>query len=118
MFGEKNAQKFLKKYKDIFGFSIDIEWCTLRRKNRLILLANPGCHLKDQQLYQNMLAFVVDCERQHVFKRVEFLGVFPDPEDNVEMQFLNEYWVLKLTQDTRNRHMFQDKHGNLIIAFI
>ena len=118
MFGEKNIDKFLTKYREIFGFNIELEWCTLRRKNRHILIVNPGSKLKDESLYQIILSFVKECEKQNFFKRVEFMDLFADPQDNMEVKHLNEYWVLKIIQDTRNRHIFQDRYGNLVIGFL
>ena len=118
MFGEKNITKFLKRYKELFGFNIELEWCSLRRKNRHILIANPGKKLKDEQLYQIILNFTKDCEKQNFFQRVEYMGLFEDPDDNQEVKYLNEYWVFKLMRDTRNRHIFQDKCGDIIVGFL
>ena len=118
MFGESNITKFLNKFKDVLGFNVELEWDKWRRKNMHILIVNPGGKLKDDRLYQIILAFTKEVEKKNFFKRIEFIGLFPDPEDNQEARFLNEYWVLKLTQDTRNRHIFQDKYGNLVVGFI
>ena len=118
MFGEANITKFLNKYKEVLGFNVELEWDSWRRKNMHILIVNPGTKLKDERLYQIILAFSKEAEKKNFFKRIEFIGLFPDPEDNQEARFLNEYWVLRLTQDTRNRRIFQDRHGILIIPFI
>lgn len=118
MFGEKDISKFLHKYKELFGFNIELEWCSLRRKNRHVLIANPGAKLKDDKLYEVILSFTKGCEKKNFFKRVEFTGVFPDPQDSQEVRYLNEYWVLKLIQDTGNRRILQDRYGNLIVVFI
>ena len=114
MFGEKNIPKFLSKHKDIFGFDIVLEWCSMRRVNRHILRVNPGARLTSNNLYFNILAFVRECHKINYFKRVEFINVFQDPEDNEEHQHLNEYWVLRLIKDTGNRHIFQSD-GNIYI---
>ena len=118
MFGEKNINKYLNKYKELFGFNIELEWCSMRRKNKHILIANPGSKLKDDSLYQIILGLTKDCEKQNYFKRLEFIGLFPDPQDNTDVKYLNEYWVLKIIQDTRNRNIFQDKHGDLVVGFL
>ena len=118
MFGEANITKFLNKYKDVIGFNVELEWDSWRRKNMHILIANPGAKLKDERLYQIILPFCKEAEKKNFFKRIEFIGLFPEPEDNQEVRFLNEYWVLRLIQDTRNRRIFQDRGGNLIVSFI
>ena len=118
MFGEKNITKFLGKHKDLFGFSVELEWCKLRRVNRHILRANPGVRLVPSStadnLYHNILAFVKDCQKTNFFKRLEFIGVFQDAEDDSETHHLQEYWVLRLIKDTGNRFIFQ-ADGNIYI---
>ena len=114
MFGEKNINKFLQKHKDIFGFSIELEWCRLRRTNRHVLKANPGQRLRDDTLYYVVLGFIRECQKLNYFKRLDITGVFVDAEDDEMAHHLNEYWVLKLINDTGNRFIFQ-ADGNLHI---
>ena len=118
MFGEHNITKFLNKYKEVLGFNVELEWDNLRRKNMHVLIVNTGVKLKDTALYQIILSFCKEVEKKNFFKRIEFLSLFPDSEDNQEVKYLNEYWVLKLIQDTRNRRIFQDNYGNLLVCFI
>ena len=118
MFGEHNITKFLNKYKELFGFNIELEWDNFRRKNMHVLVVNAGTKLKDEQLYQNILTFCKETEKKNFFKRIEFIDLFANPEDSQEVKYLNEYWVLKLIQDTQNRRIFQDSHGCLVVGFI
>ena len=118
MFGEPNITKFLNKYKEVLGFNVELEWDSLRRKNMHILIVNPGAKLKDERLDQIIFSFCKEAEKMNYFKRIEFIGLFPDPEDSQEQRFLNEYWVLKLIQDTRNRRIFQDRNGALVVSFM
>ena len=114
MFGEKNISKFLSKHKDIFGFSIELDWCRLRRTNRHVLKANPGQRLRDDTLYYVILGFIRECQKLNYFKRLDIIGVFMDAEDDETSHHLNEYWVLKVINDTGNRFIFQ-ADGNLYV---
>ena len=105
MFGEHNITNFLNKYKDVLGFNIELEWDNLRRKNMHVLIVNTGVKLKDTALYQIILSFCKEVEKKNFFKRIEFINLFPESDDNQEVKFLNEYWVLKLIQDTKNRRI-------------
>ena len=114
MFGEKNISKFLHKHKDLFGFSIDLEWCKLRKVNRHVLKANPGQRLRDDKLYHVILGFIKQCEKLNYFKRLDIVGVFQNADDDETAYHLQEYWVLKLINDTGNRFIFQSD-GNIYI---
>ena len=114
MFGEKNISKFLNKHRDLFGFSIELEYCKLRKVNRHILKANPGQRLRDDKLYHIILGFVKQCEKLNYFKRLDFVDVFINAEDDEISHHLQEYWVLKLVNDTGNRFCFQ-ANGNLYV---
>ena len=83
MLGEKNITKFLFKYKELFNTTIELEWCSLRRKNRHILIVNPGARLNNEHLYQIILTFTKECDKQNFFKRIEFIGLFPDKSCNL-----------------------------------
>ena len=114
MFGEKNISKFLDKHRDLFGFSVDLEWCRMRRTNRHVLKANPGQRLRDDKLYHIILGFIRQCEKLNFFKRLDFINVFQNTEDDDMAHHLNEYWVLKLIKDTGNRFIFQ-ADGNIYV---
>ena len=117
-FRERNINKFLAQYKEVLGFNIELVWDSLRRKNRHVLIVNTGQLLKDELLYKIILGFVNECVKQNYFMRIEFMKLFPDPNDSQEQRHLNEYWILKIIQDTRNRNIFQDPSGNLVISFL
>ena len=114
MFGEKNISKFLDKHKDLFGCSIELEWCRLRRTNRHVLKANPGRRLRDDQLYYNILSFIKQTEKLNFFKRLDIIGVFQNAEDDDMTHHLQEYWVLRLINDLGNRFIFQ-ADGNIYV---
>lgn len=119
-FRTPNISKLLNKYKNLFGFTVEIMWCKLRRTNQYALIANPGQLLSSEPTYHSILTLVRDLKATGYFKRVEFTGVFPPAESGTREFFLNEFWVFRLRNDTKNKRIFGDygaaPHLNVFLA--
>ena len=114
MFGQKNVSKWLQKQK-LFGYTITLAYCKLRKKNFKILKVNTGFKLTEDQQYILILHFVEECRNLQYFRRIEFKYLFNKPETPMEEQ-LQEYWVFKMVRDLKNKHILQAT-GDLCVCF-